>query len=174
MDKLHRKRLRLQGYDYSSSGAYFITVCVKNHVEILSELSPAQTNCTIPENSLLYHGKIADKYINHISSSFKKIKIENYIIMPNHIHFLLIIQDSTTLSQNLQHNLISDFVRLFKRYCNKEYGENIWQRSFNDHIIRNEKEYEKIWNYIEYNTLKWEQDKFNPVNYKKAHPCSGR
>ncbi len=57
-------------------------------------------------------------------------------------------------------NVISKFVSTFKRFCNKEYGENIWQKSFHDHIIRGDEDYNKIWGYIDTNELKWEEDCF--------------
>lgn len=57
-------------------------------------------------------------------------------------------------------SVISRFVSTFKRFCNKEFGKNLWQRSFNDHIIRDKEDYNKIWEYIDTNPLKWELDCF--------------
>ena len=56
--------------------------------------------------------------------------------------------------------IIPKFISLFKRYCNREIGYNIFQRSFHDHIIRGENDYLKIWNYIDTNPAKWEEDCF--------------
>ncbi|MBQ3573935.1 MAG: hypothetical protein IJA16_04995, partial [Clostridia bacterium] len=91
--------------------------------------------------------------------------IDKYVIMPNHIHMIITILETeqfngpsgTPVPTN---SLIAKFVSTFKRFCNKEYGENIWQARSNDHIIRGEKDYQKIWEYIDTNAIRWEQDCF--------------
>ena len=85
--------------------------------------------------------------------------------MPNHIHLIIKIVNESHIGMSqapypTSNAIIPKFISLFKRYCNREIGNNIFQRSFHDHIIRNENDYLKIWNYIETNPVKWEEDCF--------------
>ena len=84
--------------------------------------------------------------------------------MPNHIHLLLFVRQggqsgrpvpTTKVDAN---SIVSRFVSTFKRFCNKEYGENIWQSRFNDHIIRNRQDYEAHVRYIHENPIRWRED----------------
>ena len=160
-----RKSTRLKNYDYSTPGAYFITICVKGRKELLGHIV-GNGVYDIPQMILSEQGKILDKYIQFMSNKYSHIKIQKYIIMPNHFHLIVMITDYNNkengLSQapNPTNNEMSKFVSLLKRYCNREYGKNIWQSSYNDHIIRGEKDYQKIWEYIDTNVIRWEKDCF--------------
>ena len=105
-------------------------------------------------------GIIAEKHICEMSAFYSDISVAKYVIMPNHIHFLLVVDNGTsrTPSPTKQNATVSRFVSTFKRFCNKEIGENIWQRSFYDHIIRNQEDFDKHWQYIDENPLKWRLD----------------
>ncbi len=157
--KPKRKSLRLEGYDYSTPGAYFITVCTENRRKILGNLV-GHDACDVPHIELSAYGEIVEKYIVLMSGKYEHIRIEKYVIMPDHFHLLMRI-----IQRNYQENGVSQasrptksevakFVSLLKRYCNKEYGKNIWQTSYNDHIIRNEKDYLESIQYIENNPLR--------------------
>ncbi len=159
---LKRKSARLKGYNYSTPGAYFVTVCVKNKKTLLGRIVGGGGSDT-PQMVLSVHGQILDKYINLMDKKYSHIKIDKYVIMPNHFHFILNITDYKNGASETAapyNNEISKFVSLLKRYCNREYNENIWQRSYHDHIIRGEKDYQKIWEYIDTNPFKWENDCF--------------
>lgn len=65
-----------------------------------------------------------------------------------------------TRLKGYDNSIVAKFIYTFKRFCNKEYGDNIWQRMSNDHIIRGEKDYQKIWEYIDTNVIRWEKDCF--------------
>jgi len=170
-----RKTIRLKDYDYNSPGAYFITICTKNREEMLSEIIVGTGVLGGPHNNLTEYGNIADRYIINMNNFYNNISVDKYVIMPNHIHLLIrIIEDKKNETKHncgkngpprtsvpTRDSVISRFVSTFKRFCNKEVGENIWQYRSHDHIIRNEKEYQKIWEYIETNPLKWEEDCFN-------------
>ena len=156
-----RKPTRLKGYDYSTSGAYFITICTHNRECILGEivgqgLAPAETD-------LSQYGKIARDQLLDLENRYKSVKIDKYVIMPNHIHVILITDNTAGASPC---PTISDIVCSFKslttRICNKSDNktQKIFQTSFHDHIIRGEKDYQKIWEYIDTNPLKWELDCF--------------
>ncbi|MBR6719685.1 MAG: transposase [Clostridia bacterium] len=161
-DFVKRKPARLKGYDYSAPGAYFITICIRDRKCLLSEFV-GDGVLDVPQNKFTGYGKIADKYINQMNGFYEYVSVDRYVIMPNHIHFLLSVkccENGTSRTPSPTNSVIANFVSTFKRFCNKEFGENIWQRSFHDHIIRSEKDYTKIAEYIETNPLKWERDCF--------------
>ncbi len=167
MDLPERKPTRLKDYDYSSPGAYFVTICVKNKAQILGKIVGCGDFDT-PQMVLSEYGKTLDKYIILMSQKYSHIKIDKYIIMPNHFHMILRITDYNGASQIAApyNNECSKFVSLLKRYCNRNFGRNIWQRSFHDHIIRGDRDYDKIWEYIDTNVIRWNEDCFNPENQK--------
>ena len=160
MDLPKRKPTRLKEYDYSTPGAYFVTICAKDRKNIFSKITVGDGVLDVPKSELTQYGLIADKYINQINGFYAHITVDKYIIMPNHIHLILSISDGTSRTPSPTNSLVSKFVSTLKRFCNKKYGENIFQRSFHDHIIRNDKDYEDIWKYIDSNELKWEEDCF--------------
>lgn len=165
MDLPERKPTRLKGYDYSSPGAYFVTVCVKNKKQMLGKIVGCGDFDT-PQMILSEYGQILDRYISLMNKKYPHIKVDKYIIMPNHFHMILNISARIDASETAApyNNETSKFVSLLKRYCNREYGVNIWQTSFNDHIIRGDKDYNKIWEYIDTNVLRWDKDCFNTLN----------
>lgn len=165
MDLPERKSARLKDYDYSSPGAYFVTVCVKNKEHLLGHIVGCGDFDT-PQMILSEYGQILDRYISLMNKNYPHIKVDKYIIMPNHFHMILNISARIGASETAApyNNETSKFVSLLKRYCNRECGVNIWQRSFHGHIIRGDKDYEKIWEYIDTNVLRWDTDCFNPLN----------
>ena len=103
-------------------------------------------------------GLICDTYINHINIKYENVTVDKYVIMPNHIHMTIFL-DGTMRASSPTKN-IKTIVRSFKTMATKEIGYSIWQRSYHDHIIRGEKDYQKIWEYIDTNPSKWEFDCF--------------
>ena len=177
MDELKkRKTPRHQKFDYNSAGVYFITICTQNRRCILSRIvGTGVLDC--PQVQLTRYGKIADKYIKQLSDFYDYLSVEEYAIMPNHIHLLLWIKDNsrmaiengqsrTPVPTNIEraNSVCSQFVSTFKRFCNREYGENIWQPRFNDHIIRNRDDYEKHVKYIYENPMRWHYDELYAEN----------
>ena len=157
-----RKPTRLKEYDYNSPGAYFITVCVKNRKNLLGEIVGCG-DFDAPKMDLSEFGTILDKYINHMNCKYSHVKVDKYVIMPNHFHMIINITDFKNGASETAapyNNEISKFVSLLKRYCNREYKTNIWQRSFNDHVIRDKNDYNKIWEYIDTNPARWKMDCF--------------
>ena len=157
MELPKRKPTRLTDFDYDTPGAYFITICTENKAHILSRIVGGDV-LDAPQINLSSYGKIADKYINQLNDFYNDICVDKYVIMPNHIHLLLSITDngaSRTSPPTVQHSAVSRFVSTFKRFCNKEYGANVWQRHFYDHVIRNQRDYDEIWQYIDNNPRKW-------------------
>jgi REP element-mobilizing transposase RayT len=112
----------------------------------------------VPETILTSTGKIVEKYIHSINN-VDKLSVEKYVIMPDHIHLILYIDDidlfGTSRTPSPTNFRIPKTISGFKRLCNKEIGKNIWQRSFHDHIIRDEKDYITRWDYIDNDPTLW-------------------
>ena len=157
-----RKTTRLQGADYNSTGVFFLTICTKERRCSLSRI----VGTGVPDGplvELLPYGKIADKYICQLNDFYEDISVKGYVIMPNHIHIMVFVKGkengpSRTPVPTNQNTIVARFVSTFKRFCNKEYGKNIWQYRSNDHIIRNREDYEDHLRYIHENPMRWEFD----------------
>ena len=166
-----RKKMRLNNFDYSQNGKYFITICVKERHELLGKIV-GDGVLDVPRNQLSEYGAIVEKYINAIDKTYENISVDKYIIMPNHIHMILFVSDSksgTSRTPSPTNAVIPSIISTFKRFANKEYGVSLFQRSYYDHIIRNEKEYLKIWQYIDTNPQTWQNDCF----YHNVNECAG-
>ena len=152
-----RKSPRLKEYDYNDTAVYFITICIQHRKCLLSNVvGTGVLDC--PRIELTEYGRIAEKYIKQLNDFYNHISIKDYVIMPNHIHILLFVRENgspRTSTPTKQTSFVSHFVSTFKRFCNKEYGENIWQRGFYDHVIRGQEDYEEIAKYIHENPIRW-------------------
>ena len=158
-----RKQNRLQNWNYSSPAAYFVTRCTQNRTPFLSEILVGAES---PGPRLTKYGRITDDVIRQISDKYPMVQREKYVIMPNHIHFIFRIEWELCGPGNPAPT-ISTVMAWFKYQATKEInaldgisGRRVFQRSFHDHIIRNQAEYEKIWLYIDQNPLTWERDCF--------------
>ena len=150
-----RKNIRLKEYDYSSNGLYFVTICTDDKKTILSTIVGDDAHIVPKRIILKPYGEIVEKYINRINIVYEDVSLENYIIMPNHIHLLIFIDglhDGTMRASSP--TKLGTVVRSLKTMVTKETGISIWQRSYYDEIIRDEKHFQYVWNYIEYNALK--------------------
>ena len=98
-----------------------------------------------PQNILSEIGKIIEKYIL-LTNNIVSVSVDKFVIMPNHIHLILIIQNTggTSKAPSPTNNIISHAVSTFKRFVNKEAGQNVFKLSFHDHIIRGERDFLKI------------------------------
>ena len=158
-DMPKRKKNRLSDYDYSMCGAYFLTICIQDRIPLLwtsAENVGATFGRPLP---LSEYGMIIKNEIERIASIYgNAVNIDKYVIMPNHIHLIIVL---STIGENGRPKVaptISRIIQQFKGAVTKQIGWSIWQKSFHDHIIRDKEEYEKIWDYIEYNPFNWEQD----------------
>ena len=102
-----------------------------------------------------------------MNETYDSIQTEKYVIMPNHIHLLIYISNKeevfgkgTSRTPSPTNALIPQYISTLKRLCNKEFGQNIWQRSYHDHVIRDCADHDLIWQYIDTNPARWEQDRF--------------
>ena len=154
-DLANRKPTRLKGYDYSTPGAYFVTVCTKGKSCVLSDIV-GEGLCALPVNKLTTIGNEVERCIEYIGENYPGVKIDKYVIMPNHIHMIIVLDNAGGHGNPPLQNIIGQL----KSYTTNKYGKPLWQRSFHDHIIRGEKDYLKIREYIDTNVLKWKTDCF--------------
>ncbi len=152
-----RKHPRLKEYDYSKNGCYFVTICVKNKKQLLGRINVGRDAFIPPIIELSDIGKVADKYIQNINSVYCNVSVENYVIMPNHIHILFLLYDDLSPDGGMKASRPTLFtvIRSFKTMVTKEIGFSIWQSSYYDRIIESENGYLEAWRYIEENPLKW-------------------
>lgn len=183
----NRQSIRLKGYDYSKDGIYFITICTHNREEILSRIITnnnvgvglastllEKISCKIQLTNV---GKIIYNEMLKLENKFD-IKIHKYVIMPNHVHMIIELQNCDN-RWNINDNVRADtrpaptlgaVICAFKsktalKYLkyNKEnniYNQKLWQRNYYEHIIRNKDEYFKICQYIQNNPIKSIQPHF--------------
>ena len=178
----NRKVIRLKEYDYSQAGGYFITTCTYNREYLFGQVVNYQmmlnkTGETVKQWWL----KLEDKFIN--------VKLDNYVVMPNHIHGIIVVieKDKVGAIHELplqsgmmlrRQMLIPKTVGYFKmnsaKYINRlrdAMGHPLWQRNYYEHVIRNENELDRITEYIQNNPLKWDLDRENPSsrNFNMEH-----
>ena len=148
-----RKPNRLKNYDYSQNGMYFVTICTNEMKCILSTVeNVGEGLLTLPNLHLTKAGKIVKNSIEYANKHYNNICIEKYVIMPNHVHLLISLEKKMGGSGDPP---LQDIIRRIKSYSSKQYGSSIWQRSFYDHIIRNENDYLLHIQYIDENPKKW-------------------
>lgn len=148
-----RKPIRIENYDYSSPGAYFITVCSSNREEIF--WNGVGADIIRPQDvPLSAAGKIAEQGILQMAQHYENVAVDKYCVMPDHVHFILRIE-SDIGGRIISAPTVSTVVGSMKRWVSRQIGRPIWQKSFYDHGIRNQRDYDEIWEYIENNPLKY-------------------
>jgi putative transposase len=165
INRPNRRSIRLKEYDYSQPGEYFLTICTNNHECIFG-------NIIQEEMKLSPEGKIAQRYWEEMPKHFSNVQLDEYIIMPNHIHGIIILTESmvgtrhaVSLREQFAKPVIGSvptIVRSFKSATTKRIHEitktpslPIWQGRFFDRIIRSDKELNNIRDYIRNNVLQW-------------------
>ena len=153
-----RKNLRLPSFDYGQPGAYFITVCTDKRKNILSSVVGGDAHIA-PYTNLTPIGQVVERYLLSMPG------LGAYVIMPNHVHMILHSSASNVLEGPMwasapTNNHVPAAIRSWKTLVTKELGYSIWQRSYHDHIIRNEEDYISILRYIQENPAKWCEDRY--------------
>lgn len=152
MERPNRKRLRLEDFDYAGNGYYFVTICTKNRQNyFIQRVGNGHARSGA--------GRIAERNLLAIPQHFPHVKVDKYVVMPNHIHAILVIEGAGS-ERACPFPTLSTVVGSYKSSVSRDAGFPIWQKSFYDHVIRNETDYQMIWQYIENNPLKWELDRF--------------
>lgn len=162
MQLLQRKNLRLKDYDYSQVGYYFITICINNKQNLLCDIVGGGL-CATPQIKALDTGSIVNDSIIKMPAIFLNINIDQYIIMPNHVHLIIEIREAG----GHRDPPLQDIIGRFKSYTTYEYnilnktkGIQLWQRNYYEHVIRNETELLQIREYIANNPIKWQDDEY--------------
>ncbi|MFZ4798489.1 MAG: transposase [Bacteroidia bacterium] len=159
----HRRSIRLKGYNYSQAGLYFITICCQDRIHRFGHVENG-------EMKLNEFGTIAFNEWVKLTERFTNFELDVFQIMPNHMHGIIVLNDLDKVSGANPTPTIFDIVGAFKslvvNVCidicnleNKRLGK-LWQRNYYEHIIRDERSYQNISNYIINNPAKWEEDKF--------------
>ena len=148
MDRPVRKSIRLPEYDYSAAGAYFLTLCVKDRRPVFWE----RRGELCSPGTLSDAGKTVEAELQRLDSVYEAVHLDKYCIMPDHIHMILFLDGDGGRTQFAP--TISRIVKQFKGAVTKRIGCSIWQRSFYEHVIRNEQDYLETWEYIDANPLK--------------------
>lgn len=148
-----RKKNRLSEYDYSQNGAYFVTICVQNRKPILSKILPDQMY-----PMLLPVGNIAQQWILALENRFVNVTVDQYIIMPDHIHLFLMIDKGTGDPSPTAGIMMAWLKYNITKQVNQTLntpGCRLFQRSYFDHVIRNKADYDATREYIDNNPTKW-------------------
>lgn len=151
MSYYKRKPTRIPEYDYSHNNYYFVTMCTHN-----KECIFGKPNC------VNWLGRIAEDDMNGIAEHFSTVRVDKFVVMPNHVHAIIVIDNGNDTEKKVSLvNIIGQYKSGVTRKIRTLLdNKQVWQRSFHDRIIRNQKEYEKIWMYIETNPQRWNEDCF--------------
>lgn len=167
-----RKNIRLKKYDYSQPGCYFITICTQHHLCLFGSIK----NNEITLNDA---GEMINKWWEELTKKYQHIQLHHSLIMPNHFHGIIqIINPRVAIPPNITDNDpvvgadLPQMIQWFKTMTTNEYMRNVkqngwvrfagklWQRNYYEHIIRNEKSYNDISEYIMNNPVNWEKDQY--------------
>lgn len=162
MDLPQRRQIRLPDYDYSSPGAYFVTICTRDRQCILSDVSVGAATSRPPILHLTALGEIVDLAIKNISAIYPHVSVDNYVIMPNHVHLLLRICTDEG-GRQVAAPTVSSVIGQMKRWVSRQAKTALWQKSFHEHVIRNADDYRQIWEYIDANPARWAEDRYHPA-----------
>ena len=166
-----RKNLRLKQYDYNAKGAYFVTICIKDRQRILSDITtstpteladPLRAPGDALQIRLTAIGSTVEKFLLS-SENIRGVKIDRYVIMPDHIHAIVILDPDEYIDQRNgssraptpTNKMLPRVVSSFKRLCDRAIGSNIFQRGYYEHVIRDKEDYDAIVRYIYENPMRW-------------------
>ncbi|MCL1874936.1 MAG: hypothetical protein FWF87_01600 [Synergistaceae bacterium] len=153
-----RKPNRYKDFDYSQDGAYFVTICAKDRKEIFASIEIGEVSCSL---RLTRVGEIIENEILLLSQVYDEVCVDCSVIMPNHVHMLIGIYGDWRYDVNGRLQAaptVSRMIGQWKRAISIKVGYSVWQKSFHDHIIRNNYDYQQIAEYIEYNPERWTED----------------
>ena len=152
MELPQRKPLRLESWDYGEDGYYFITICTKDKRNLFGRI----VGNGLDRSAV---GTIAETHLIDLPNHFPLVRLDKYVVMPNHIHAILVI-DHRQAERSRPFPTLSTMVGLYKSGVSRAAGFPVWQKSFHDHIIRGKEDYRMIWDYIDQNPLKWMLDRY--------------
>ena len=182
--KRQRRSIRLQGYDYTRQGAYFVTICTRNRECLLGDIVEGRMH-------LSEAGRLAQAVWEDLPHHYPHVQIDVWVIMPNHMHGIIILTEAQTTEDDVQSGAdpkinvgaglkpaptaatrhgLSEIVRAFKTFSARRInalhntvGTSFWQRNYYEHVIRNESALDRIRQYIVDNPARWPEDPENPA-----------
>ena len=159
MEKYDRKSNRLSDYDYTQEGCYFVTLCTQNRKNVFVMEEPVGNGLrAVPDN---LSNQLIHKWIRETQNKYDNVQIDKYVIMPDHLHMIISITERHA-GRSLQ-----EIMAFFKTMTTNAYMQGVregklpafdkklWQKSYYDHVIRNQQDYNEIWEYIQNNPKKW-------------------
>ncbi len=171
MDIPQRKQIRLKEYDYSQNNAYFITICTQNRRNLFGEVVYDAVGAHLrvrPNNP----DKLIEKWLFELENKFPGVTVDCYVIMPNHIHFILFCSARAgvcagaplpEIIQWFKAQTTNEYIRGVKTGLYPPFEKHVWQRNYYEHVIRNEEDLFETRKYIDENLLKWNEDELNFV-----------
>lgn len=197
----NRESNRLTGFDYSQKAAYFITICTYERKCLFGRITVGANGCSpdivdAPKMILNKFGEIAQYEWEKSAKIRSEIILDEFVVMPNHIHGIVMIEKNNNvvganddisgansrspLQRRMKPKSISSFIAGYKSVVTKQINQirntprqQVWQRNYYDHIIRNEQDLTRVREYIVNNPLKWEEDIEN-INYQNQSAGNGR
>ncbi len=147
----HRRSIRLQGYDYSKSGAYFVTICTFQRQHLFGEVNNGEMQLNVT-------GQIISAIWQKIPQHFPNVELDQFILMPDHLHGIIVILEQAETLYSLA-TIIQNFKSISARKINKinqNLGVSIWQRNYHERIIRNDQELHRLREYVLTNPENWQ------------------
>ena len=169
-DKHRRRSIRLRDYNYAQAGAYFVTICSRDRGFLFGEIMDGEMRLNVYGQLVL---ECWDDLVNH----YRHIELDAFVVMPNHVHGIIILnppvgagfKPAPTHGESAPIHGLPEIVRGFKTFSSRRInqlretaGQPVWQRSYYEHIIRNESELDRTRQYILDNPAKWQEDSENP------------
>jgi putative transposase len=172
-DKHHRRSIRLRGYDYSSAGAYFVTICAQNRMSLFGTICDGIMQMDAA-------GQMIAGEWQGLVERFPDIELDEYVVMPNHFHGILVINNPRRVwASTRDAPTLGDMIGAFKSITTHKYIQGVqheewpplerrvWQRNYHEHVIRDEADLQHIRDYVATNPQKWELDQLHPDNPSK-------
>ncbi len=144
-----RKHPRLKMFDYGAGGTFCVTVCSKDKKKIFGRVI-GEAEVQVELSPL---GTLVRETILRIPKAYTGVKLLNWVVMPNHIHLLVQVPEQTPVS-------LFAIVRSTKAIVTRQWGQPVWQSSYYEHIVRNEADALRFWQYIDENPIKWSLDQY--------------
>ncbi len=183
--KHHRHSIRLKGHDYTSAGAYFITICTYQRDCLFGEIVAGAVR-------LNDFGSVVCECWEAIPRHFPNATVDAFVVMPNHVHGVLVINETAhvgathasplhapPLPHGPKRQSIGAIIGSFKSAVTKRInvlrampGAPVWQRNYYEHIVRNEREWHAIRRYIQNNPVQWALDRDHPDNRQPVSPSA--
>ncbi len=168
----HRRPIRLPGYDYRQTGAYFVTICTHRRIPLFGEIQGDAMR-------LNEAGSMLARQWQMLPQRFANVRLDVFVVMPNHIHGIIVLTDGimeppSEATTRVTPASLGDVVGAYKSLTTVEYvrgvkasrwtpfDDKLWQRNYYEHIIRNESALHNIRHYIIHNPAKWAEDTENP------------